>query len=109
MSQTLAEQIAGLKTQMATQAPAAALESFEQEQAELRAAGAPESIIRSGAVMPDSELLDVHGATTTLAQARAGSPAVVVFYRGAWCPYCNTALRSYQRDVQPYLAERGSP
>jgi peroxiredoxin len=36
--------------------------------------------------MPDGDLLDVHGGATSLAQVRAGRPAVVVFYRGAWCP-----------------------
>ena len=28
-------------------------------------------------------------------------PAVIVFYRGGWCPYCNLALRTYQRDLCP--------
>ncbi|MEV8615277.1 redoxin family protein [Amycolatopsis sp. NPDC051373] len=46
--------------------------------------------------MPDGDLLDAHGAATTLTAARAGKPAVVVTYRGAWCPYCNIALRTYQ-------------
>lgn len=107
MSKRLAEQIADLKTQMAAQAPAAALEPFEQEQAGLRAAGIPDGVAEAGTTMPDAALLDAHGAATTLAQARAGAPAVVVFYRGAWCPYCNTTLRTYQRDVQPQLADRG--
>ena len=60
-----------------------------------------------GAVMPDGELLDVHGAATSLARVRADRPAVVVFYRGAWCPYCNIALRTYQAELAPALADRG--
>jgi peroxiredoxin len=31
----------------------------------------------------------------------------VVFYRGAWCPYCNVALRTYQRELAAELDERG--
>jgi peroxiredoxin len=31
----------------------------------------------------------------------------VVFYRGAWCPYCNIALASYQTELLPALSERG--
>lgn len=31
----------------------------------------------------------------------------MVFYRGAWCPYCNLALRTYERELAPRLAERG--
>jgi peroxiredoxin len=38
---------------------------------------------------------------------RAGRPAVVVFYRGAWCPYCNIALRTYQAELVPVLGECG--
>jgi peroxiredoxin len=33
--------------------------------------------------------------------------AVLVFYRGAWCPYCNIALNTYQAELVPELARRG--
>jgi len=32
-------------------------------------------------------------------QALAGHLAVVIFYRGSWCPYCNAQLRAFQRAV----------
>ena len=32
---------------------------------------------------------------------------MVVLYRGAWCPYCNLALRAYQDDLVPTLTDRG--
>ena len=59
--------------------------------------------------MPDAQLLDVHGAPTTLANAVGGRPAVAVLYRGAWCPYCNLALRTYQEHLVPQLAQRDIP
>lgn len=59
--------------------------------------------------MPDGKLVYVHGQPTTLAEARGGRPAVVVFYRGAWCPYCDIALRTYQARLVPALAARGVP
>ena len=31
---------------------------------------------------------------------------MVVFYRGARCPYCNIALRTYQSELVPALAVR---
>jgi peroxiredoxin len=34
-------------------------------------------------------------------------PAVVVLYRGAWCPYCNITLRTYQSELLPELTRRG--
>jgi peroxiredoxin len=57
--------------------------------------------------MPDADLVDVNGELTTLTADRGGRPAVVVFYRGEWCPYCNVALRNYQANLAPVLEERG--
>src|SRR5882757_4937074 len=67
----------------ATAMPAEAMNAFAAEQAELDEAGVPTGISAPGAPMPDGELLDVRGDATSLAQVRAGRPAVVVFYRGA--------------------------
>jgi len=33
-------------------------------------------------------------------------PTIVIFYRGGWCPYCNTQLNDL-RHVEPRLRERG--
>ena len=35
--------------------------------------------------------------TLSLPEALAGGFGVVLFYRGAWCPYCNAQLRAFQR------------
>ena len=45
------------------------------------------------------------GSTTRLGAALGGKAAVLVFYRGAWCPYCNIALQTYQRDLLPRLRD----
>ena len=42
----------------------------------------------------------------TLPDAFAGDFGVVLFYRGAWCPYCNAQLRAFERASQT-LAETG--
>jgi peroxiredoxin len=87
--------------------PAEALDAFAAEQGDLDEAGVPPGVSAPGAPMPDGDLLDVRGAATSLAQVRAGRPAVVVFYRGAWCPFCNIALRTYEAELAPALADRG--
>ena len=43
----------------------------------------------------------------TLDQLVADGPAVIVFYRCGWCPYCNLALRTYQRELLPELVGSG--
>jgi peroxiredoxin len=40
------------------------------------------------------------GETLTVPDAFAGDFAVVLFYRGAWCPYCNAQLTAFQRARQ---------
>ena len=38
---------------------------------------------------------------------RVSGPAVVTFYRGGWCPYCNIQLRAYQA-VLPAMTALGT-
>jgi peroxiredoxin len=87
--------------------PADVIAAFTADQSALDARGVPQNVAAPGSVMPDGDLLDVQGAPTSLARLRAGRPAVVVFYRGAWCPYCNIALRTYQAELVPALGQRG--
>ena len=48
-------------------------------------------------------LPDATGQTRTLDELTADGPAVIVFYRGGWCPYCNVTLRTYDRELVPQL------
>lgn len=104
----IADQVVELGAQSAARLPADVLAAFAREQAALDAAGVPAGVARPGAALPDAALLDVHGAPTTLHRALAGRPAVIVFYRGAWCPFCNLTLRAYQQHLVGPLAERGA-
>jgi peroxiredoxin len=53
-----------------------------------------------GYAAPDFELPDARGGSVTLAGLRREGPVVVVFYRGAWCPYCNLQLRAFQAALE---------
>jgi peroxiredoxin len=48
--------------------------------------------ILNGSKLPEVTLRTVGGESTTLAAQVAGKPAILVFYRGGWCPYCNLQL-----------------
>jgi peroxiredoxin len=80
---------------------------FADEQRDLNAAGTPAGAIAVGASVPGATLLDVDGQPIELDSVLGDFPAVLVFYRGAWCPYCNIALKTYQAELLPQLAERG--
>ena len=105
---TIAERVAQMHATMAADPPAEPLGAFAREQADL-AASAPAAIAPVGTVLPDAELLDVHRAATTLYAAAGSGASVLVFYRGAWCPYCNIALSAYQTQLLPQLTARGIP
>ncbi len=107
MPTTIAEQVSRLAETTATQPPDDIMGAFTREQADLAARGRPAGVIEVGAMLPDAELLDPHGASTSLYGALGDRMSVLVFYRGAWCPYCNIALNTYQRELVPELAGRG--
>ncbi|HEY8745155.1 MAG TPA: peroxiredoxin-like family protein, partial [Chloroflexota bacterium] len=100
---TIADQVAVLRRNAAGRLPAAVAAVFGAELTRLDAAGVPLGIAAVGTAMPDRALLNVQGQPTTLVKVRGGKPAVVVFYRGAWCPYCNLTLRTYQQTLVPEL------
>jgi len=104
---TIAEQVASYHRASAGQLPGEIAEAFASEQRDLAAVGNPPDVAGPGSRLPDGDLLDMHGRPTTLARNLGAKAAVLMFYRGAWCPYCNIALRTYQAQLVPALAERG--
>jgi peroxiredoxin len=103
---TIAEQVRGLAEGHAAELPAEVKSAFAREQAALATLELV-GIIAVGELLPDSDLLDPHGHATTLQAALDGRRGVLVFYRGAWCPYCNIALNTYQAGLLGELDRRG--
>lgn len=106
MTATIAEQVRQLADTVAGQPPNEVIGAFGKEQAHLAATGTPAGVIEVGTTLPDADLLDPQGNPTTLYRAIGDEVTVVVFYRGAWCPYCNIALKTYQTTLVPELARR---
>ena len=106
-NQTIAEQVDTFNGGFTEQIGPELSGVFAGEQAALNAGGVPDGAVSEGDTVPDAALVATDGSSTTLVAALAGAPAVVVFYRGAWCPYCNIALATYQRELLPTLRERG--
>src|ERR1700722_10379808 len=96
---TIAEQVSTMHAGMAAEPPNEIMGAFTRERADLAARGTPNGVAAAGAGLPDAGLLDAHGTPTTLCAVTDGRPAVIVFYRGAWCPYCNLALSTYQAQL----------
>ena len=70
-------------------------------------AAAVDGALGVGAEAPDFALPDATGREVRLSDLLAEGPVVLTFYRGAWCPYCNTQLRDYQ-DILGEIEEAGA-
>ena len=72
------------------------------EAADVAAPPAPTSDAAAQGAVGDAEqapgfaLPDAMGREVRLDSLLRRGPVVLTFYRGAWCPYCNTQLRDYQ-------------
>lgn len=71
-------------------------------------APSPEQVtpLLNGLNIPEVSLNRADGTKVSLPQQLQNKPAVLVFYRGGWCPYCNAQL-SALREIEPDLAQLG--
>lgn len=56
--------------------------------------------------IPDVELKNIDGETIRLKELVSLKPAILVFYRGGWCPYCNQQLSDLHK-IEDQLYEIG--
>jgi peroxiredoxin len=87
--------------------PPKALEIMDAETARLKTDNALSRMLRPGRMAPNFALPDVNGRLITLRSKLEEGKAVIVFYRGGWCPYCNIQLRGMER-VRERMKRTGS-
>lgn len=64
-------------------------------------------LLNPGTLFPDITLTTPDGTALNVPRDLRGNFAVVLFYRGSWCPYCVAQLRAFQRAGQR-LADLGT-
>jgi peroxiredoxin len=64
----------------------------------------PVTLLHPGDRFPTFTVTLTDGGTLVLPDDLTGSFGVVLFYRGAWCPYCNAQLRAFQRASEGLAA-----
>ena len=57
-------------------------------------------LLNPGDLFPRLTIETAGGQSLAIPDAFAGDFAAVLFYRGAWCPYCNAQLRAFERAGQ---------
>jgi len=108
MPVTIREQSEQQKKAAAERLPAEVAAVFDRSIQDLLEQGVPAGAVAVGDTLESFTLSDATNELVTLDQLVETGPAVIVFYRGGWCPYCNLALRTYQNELLPELAAFGA-
>ncbi|MDQ0988851.1 peroxiredoxin-like family protein [Streptomyces sp. V3I7] len=86
------------------QIPAEIRQIMQRASQELADSGQADRALTVGAQAPRFNLPSATGQTVALDGLLNDGPVVLTFYRGAWCPYCNIALRSLQQHHEAICA-----
>jgi peroxiredoxin len=62
------------------------------------------TLLHPGDPFPELTVQLTDGRSLVVPEELSGGFGVVLFFRGAWCPYCNAQLRAFQRK-SPALAD----
>ncbi len=62
----------------------------------------PSPGLKAGTRAPDFTLQNAFGESITLSEEYAKGPVILVFYRGAWCPFCNLHLHALQQSLTEF-------
>ena len=60
-----------------------------------------------GVKAPDFSLKDAFGKEVNLYEELKKGPVILVFYRGAWCPFCNMHLHVLQENLELFKKYAG--
>lgn len=95
----LSKELAAYKASFLQRAAPESVAIMEAATANLRATGIESRALQVGAAAPELTLPDALGRAVTLSDLWRRGPLILTFYRGGWCPYCNLALRAWQRHL----------
>jgi peroxiredoxin len=108
MGPTIQEQADQIRAASTGRLPADVVEAFARDRERMIGRGTSPEAVAAGDLLRDFILPDATGKDVSLSKLVAGGPAVLVFYRGGWCPYCNLALHQYQSELVPHLGRYGA-
>ncbi len=63
-----------------------------------------EQAAKPGSKAPQVAFLRTNGESVSLEQLQKQQTAVLMFYRGGWCPFCDLTLRAFEAYYEKFLA-----
>lgn len=103
---SLKEQLAEYRAGWFKRVPAERQAVMERHIEELRK-GLAKTALKAGDRAPRIALINAKGALLDIESLLSRGPAIVTFYRGGWCPYCNLELRAFQ-EIMPEIKAAGA-
>src|SRR5271154_4610816 len=103
----LQQELDALRAEFVRTAPPGRAKLYDAKVEELLRTFPTDAALKTGDQAPDFTLPDGSGRPVSLSERLRVGPAVVTFYRGGWCPYCNLQLRAYQRALEEITALGG--
>ena len=100
---TLAEALAAIRDK----ASARGREVYDKLVKQLTESGATAGALKEGDEFPDFQLASADGRFIRRTDLLAHGPAVISFYRGAWCPYCSAELNALA-EIAPQIRAAGA-
>ena len=104
---SLKDELDKLRAASAQKFPPETLAVMQGATKDLIASGIAEQSASEGSAAPDFSLPNAHGEPVASGALWEDGPAVVSFYRGGWCPYCNIELKALQ-DRLPEIEALGA-
>src|SRR5262245_48925546 len=98
-STSLTEATVDLRAGLLSQIGEDALSTYDRDAEAMGAGNLFEHAVGVGDRAPLFRLPDARGGEVALAELLEDGPVVLVFYRGAWCPYCNLQLAAFQNAL----------
>jgi len=105
---SLQEKLDAFKDAFQKRQPPEVVETMRRATADLIASGQAGRALKAGDAAPAFALPDQDGRLVDLQELLAKGTLVLTFYRGTWCPYCNTDLQALQAELPAMEAAGGT-
>ncbi|KAH8802438.1 thioredoxin-like protein [Xylogone sp. PMI_703] len=103
---SLTEELTTFKNNLYGQIPADFKDLLERNIVTAKKEFDSSKAIKVGETFPSFKLGDATGKQVALSDLLAnGNGALIAFYRGSWCPYCNIQLHALQKHLAEYEAK----
>lgn len=104
---SLTEKLAAMRAGAKERIPPETFQTMRAATQGLKDSGIEDRSLKAGSRAPAFALPNAHGETVSSTDVLKNGAMVVSFYRGGWCPYCNTELRALQETL-PEITDLGA-